>query len=217
MITINESERLVDLIRRENDNISLPFSQSYMYADAKISVSVDSHTYSGNAVPFNILPRLIKKHNDDKAYEAHLQMYILQNVGRNDSLDRALSISSNNIEWIGNEVSCGVGMQRIDVMLSKVESESQRILMPIELKAVYAQSDNLRQIRRYIDWIEQYYIPNRISTIRPVLICRAGGLTDGLKEEFRMFNNQAYGRYLPLLYIEYTIEGDNLIFTDTSY
>ena len=217
MITIYESERLVDLIRRENDNISLPFSQSYMYADAKISVSVDSYTYSGNAVPFNILPRLIKKHNDDKAYEAHLQMYILQNVGRNDSLDRALSISSNNIEWIGNEVSCGVGMQRIDVMLSKVESESQRILMPIELKAVYAQSDNLRQIRRYIDWIEQYYIPNRISTIRPVLICRAGGLTDGLKEEFRMFNNQAYGRYLPLLYIEYTIEGDNLIFTDTSY
>lgn len=217
MITIYESERLVDLIRRENDNISLPFSQSYMYADAKISVSVDSYTYSGNAVPFNILPRLIKKHNDDKAYEAHLQMYILQNVGRNDSLDRALSISSNNIEWIGNEVSCGVGMQRIDVMLSKVESESQRILMPVELKAVYAQSDNLRQIRRYIDWIEQYYIPNRISTIRPVLICRAGGLTDGLKEEFRMFNNQAYGRYLPLLYIEYTIEGDNLIFTDTSY
>ena len=108
-------------------------------------------------------------------------------------------------------------MQRIDVMLSKVESESQRILMPIELKAVCAKSDNLRQIRRYVDWIEQYYIPNRISTIRPALICRAGGLTEDLKEEFRMFNNEANGRYLPLLYIEYTIEEDNLIFTETSY
>lgn len=217
MITIYESERLVDLIRRENDNIPLPLSQSYIFSDAKISVSADSYTYAGSALSFNILPRLIKRHNDDKSYEAHLQMYILQNVGRNASLDRALGISGNSLEWIGNEVSCGVGMQRMDVMLSKVESESQRILMPVELKAVYAQSDNLRQIRRYIDWIEQYYIPNRISTIRPVLICRTGGLTDGLKEEFKVFNNEAEGRYLPLLYIEYSIKGDNLIFTETSY
>ena len=65
--------------------------------------------------------------------------------------------------------------------------------MPIELKAVHASEDNIRQIERYIDWIEQYYIPNRMSTIQPVLLCRAGGLTDRLRQRFNWFNLDAGG------------------------
>ena len=56
------------------------------------------------------------------------------------------------------------------------------MLYPIELKAVGAYEDNTRQLNRYIDWLEQYYIPNRISIIQPVLICKKDyPLSDELK------------------------------------
>lgn len=217
MITIYESERLIDLIRRENNHIVLPLSGNYNYECGLITVSTDRCNYSGPVTPFNILPRLIRKHLDGKAYEAHLQMYIVQNLGRNKSLDNSLGISSNCIEWIGNEVSCGVGMQRIDIMLSKIQSTTQRIIMPIELKAVHASEDNIKQIERYIDWIEQYYIPNRMSTIQPVLLCRAGGLTDRLRQRFNSFNSDSRGRYLPLRYIEYSVDAGGIQFNNMDY
>lgn len=58
-------------------------------------------------------------------------MYIVQNIGRNPSIDNALGIS-DNVEWIGNEVACGVGMQRIDIMVSKSVGPLDRVVMPIE-------------------------------------------------------------------------------------
>ncbi len=217
MITIYESERLIELIRRENNHISLPLSSNYDYRNGLIALPTSSYNYSGSTTPFNILPRLIRKHQDGKSYEAHLQMYIVQNIGRNTSLDKALGISSGCIEWIGNEVSCGVGMQRIDIMLSTIQSATQRIIMPIELKAVDVAPNNVKQIERYIDWIEQYYIPNRMSTIQPVLICRSGGLTDSIRQIFNQFNLAANGRYLPLKYIEYAITQSKIVFTNIAY
>ena len=168
MIAVYEAERLIDLIRRKNRHIVMRSDSGYTYSCGKIVVGA-SNTYSGRKVGMNILPRLISKYAAGKAHEAHLQMYIAQRLGRDDGLDSALGILPGQIEWIGNEVSCGVGMQRIDIMVSKVESETRRVVMPIELKAVPASADNIRQIRRYIDWIEQYYIPNRTSVIQPVL------------------------------------------------
>ena len=49
--------------------------------------------------------------------ESHLQAFILQNLDKDNNLKKLLT-KSKKIEWIGNEVSCGVGMQRIDIMLS---------------------------------------------------------------------------------------------------
>lgn len=217
MITIYESERLIDLIRRENNYSYLPFANSYDYSSGQITSNMATYTYSGRQVPFNILPRLIAKHQGNMSHEAHLQMYVAQNVGRNVSLDTALGILNQTIEWIGNEVSCGVGMQRIDIMLSKIENPTQRIVLPVELKAIPASVNNIRQISRYIDWIEQYYIPNRTSTIEPVLICQPGGLTPHLIQAFRNFNAAAMGRHLPLRYIEYEIVNNDIVFTKISY
>lgn len=145
-------------------------------------------------------------------------MYITQNIGlsTNKTLDDALGISNKNIEWIGNEVSCGFGMQRIDIMFSITESNTKRILYPIELKAVPAYEDNTRQLTRYIDWIEQYYIPNRISIIQPVLICRNGAiLSDEIKQSFKDFNKRK--GIFPLKYIEYAIEKNEINFNVVEY
>lgn len=217
MITIYESDRLIDLIRRENNYLSLLNAKGYDYSSGLIVTDSVTYNYSGRQDKFDILPRLIAKHQGNKSYEAHLQMYIAKEVGRNSNLDAALGLTNQTIEWIGNEVSCGVGMQRIDVMLSKIVSSTHRIVLPIELKAVPASEDNIRQINRYIDWIEQYYIPNRTSTIEPVLICQQGGLTSKLREIFHNFNLAAKGRHLPLRYIEYNILNNGITFNNMPY
>lgn len=221
MITIYEAERLIDLIRQKNNNTPLKCKNtalSYDLNSYSIITKKETFDYTGRQEEINILPRLIEKYNSSKAHEAHLQMYITQNLGRgkNKSLDAALGINNKSIEWLGNEVSCGVGMQRIDVMFSIEESKTQRYLYPIELKAVSASEDNTRQLTRYIDWIEQYYKPNRISTIQPVLICKKGKtLSNNIKKSFNEFNKRK--GILPLKYIEYEISNNEIFFKNEGY
>lgn len=118
MITIYESERLIDLIRRDNNYVALPNSPSYSFINNEIKAEQSRFSYSGRIEYFNILPRFTALKNAKRACESHLQMYLTQNIGRNNIIDTALGINDGTVEWIGNEVSCGVGMQRIDIMLS---------------------------------------------------------------------------------------------------
>lgn len=218
MITIYEAERLFGLIRAKNNNQHI-VGNSYSYSnDKQIALNTQAANYRGKThITFNILPRLLNKKANNKAYESHLQMFITQNLGNHKSLDTALNTTHQVIEWLGNEVSCGVGMQRIDIMFSKRNDDIDREIVPIELKARPASADNIRQISRYIDWIQQYYISNRPSTVRPVLICPASNLSGVTKQAFHNFNAQYNGICLPLEYIEVTDDGNNLIFTNTPY
>lgn len=221
MITIYEAERLFNLIRAKNNYKPLD-NKYFSFSNDEIVTTDSNKDYKGDTSDsINILPRLIYKYNCKQAFEAHLQMYILQSVGRNlnPSLEKSLDIdiSKDKIEWIGNEVSCGVGMQRIDLLLS-VNKDDKHILYTIELKAVKAETYNLRQIKRYIDWLEQYYIPNRPSIIQPVLICRKSKDSNkNLSQSFTEFNNEYASRCLPLKYIEFEINKNNLSFTETNY
>lgn len=92
------------------------------------------------------------------------------NLERNTEL-RELLLNNKNVEWLGNEVSCGVGMQRIDV-LSIHQEENEKIITPIELKATKARKGITRQLKRYVDWLELYFIPNiKVQAkIQPVII-----------------------------------------------
>lgn len=221
MITLYESKKLIDLIRIHNDNTELRvFNKGLSYDKGKFKIITipECKKYEGRKEVINILPRLIKKYTERKAHEAHLQMYITQNLGlgNNKTLDSIFNVNRKNIEWLGNEVSCGVGMQRIDILFSKKESETKNILYPIELKAVPSYSDNTRQLTRYIDWIEQYYKPNMVSLIQPVLLCKKENeLSNELKELFYKFNKRR--GILPLIYIEYEIKGDNIFFEKVDY
>jgi RecB family endonuclease NucS len=168
------------------------------------------------------LPRLIAKYQDGNSFESHLQAYITKNLGKgiNTSLDEAI-LNSAQIEWLGNEVSCGVGMQRIDVMPSVVQNE-QRILIPIELKAVEADERNIIQIQRYVDWIEQYYIPNRQSDIQPVLVAKKisdkqSNAYERLIDSFSRFNKTNKSRCAKLKYIEFDLDNGDLSFEIVAY
>ncbi|PJE81158.1 hypothetical protein COU58_04000 [Candidatus Pacearchaeota archaeon CG10_big_fil_rev_8_21_14_0_10_32_42] len=118
MITIYETDRLFKLIRDKNNRQKIN-SQNFSYNmnNQKIISSETKQNYSGRKEEINVLPRLIKRYQEDKAFESHLQAYICKNVDIEEQLKKLL-IQDNKLEWIGNEVSCGVGMQRIDIALS---------------------------------------------------------------------------------------------------
>lgn len=124
------------------------------------------------------------------------------------------------MEWLGNEVSCGVGMQRIDVAISLVKPSS-KVISAIELKAVEASTDNVYQLQRYVDWLEQYYLPNRPSDIQPVLVSKK--IQDKTQQQyidivksFKGFVSKNPNCY-PLKYIEYEIINNALVFHDEKY
>lgn len=218
MLMPHEADRLFSLIRSKNNCKALN-GNSFTYENGRqVENMLQTEEYAGKTrTAFDILPRLIYKKRNGKAYEAHLQMYLVQHIGRDPILDRVLKADCKSIEWLGNEVSCGVGMQRIDVMFSRKTEENTKEIVPVELKAVPASEDNVRQLSRYIDWIEQYYIPNRPGIIRPVLICPKSELGQKTIDAFRAFNAKSNGRYLPLEYIEFTDDGEALKFDNVMY
>ena len=123
-------------------------------------------------------------------------------------------------EWIGNEVSCGVGMQRIDVMLSVIKNNT-RIALATELKSSEATAETVFQLQRYVNWIEQYYVPNRISDIQPVLISekidnKNQPYYSSVLTSFKKFNEQN-DKCIPIKYVEYEIVNDKLEFNDQEY
>jgi predicted RNA-binding protein len=223
MITLYESEKLFKLFRDKNGRKTLNVSNlTFDSEKQQIKEDKTKRAYSGRKEAINIVPRLVSKYNLNRAFETHLQAYIVQRLGRkiNQNLDNII-LNGASFEWLGNEVSCGVGMQRIDVMLS-IKGESSRLVIPIELKAVEASTINVIQIQRYVDWLEQYYLPNMISDIQPILISKK--ITDKNDEDykeviesFKAFNKKNKDGCLKLKYIEYEVIGNDLKFIEITY
>lgn len=202
MITIYESERLRKLIRDKNNREYLE-SQFFSFDEntQEIIVSNQENTYVGRQELINVLPRLIRKYRNNQQFETHLQAFIVQN------LENIHIFRQEQKEWIGNEVSCGVGMQRIDIMLSVLRN-NERVCIPVELKSTCAFTGITTQVQRYVDWIEQYYIPNRPSDIEPMIISRKienkeNEAYNALINEFNNFNE--HNNTLKLRYVEFSI------------
>lgn len=234
MITIYEAGYLISLLKRKNNFTPISSNnpnQKFVFQNDRIlldNTQNASPILDDKPITIDILPRFQMKYNQKNAHEAHLQMYITQNLGmvNNSTLNEALNIRQNSVEWIGNEVACGVGMQRIDVMFSQKISDNERILTPIELKCICLEQKNvdriLNQINRYIEWIEQYYIPNSpTSIIQPMLLCKANFKQNNRQQTMTnsiifnaitTFNQNGINRYLPLQIVEYYFNNQNLIF-----
>ncbi len=162
--------------------------------------------------------------SEDETYDPNMsvdEIYAkFQLLTRQHNLWKSRYCENCAIEWIGNEVSCGVGMQRIDIMLSLFEND-QRIVIPIELKACEPKENNVIQIQRYIDWIEQYYIPNRQGDIQPMLIAETMD-NDSVKfkrvtQSFKDFNSSNRQRCKSLKYMEYKITDNSIDFRMVEY
>ena len=226
MITHYEAERLLQLIRNKSERKELDYSGNLLSFDPKsekiISLGGEANSYKGRQEEINLLPRLLSKYQEGKSFKSHLQAYITQNIGLgiNESLDSAV-LDRGRIEWLGNEVSCGVGMQRIDLMPS-VMKEKQRVLIPIELKSVEANEKNVDQIQRYVDWIQQYYLPNKPSDIQPILLAnkinkKATESYRNLIDTLHRFNEKNNVNCEPLKLIEFFRHRNDMQFEFVSY
>lgn len=225
MITYYESERLCQLIRDKNNKQEIIHQNTMLSFDERMEIIIDTgkppNNYDGHQEEINILPRLNHKSHKGQRFEVHLQAYIIKNLGLgiNQSLDDSV-LQDKNMEWLGNEVSCGVGMQRIDIMLAVKDGE-QPICVPIELKAALADAHNIIQIQRYVDWIEQYYLPNKPSDIQPILITKEYPNKDSndykqIIDSFIQFN-QDNKNINKLRYIEYALKDNDLLFKSVEY
>ncbi len=172
MITDNESRRLEILLSAKNNDEYLE-SNFFSFENNEIVASDVEKIYAGQGNELDILPRLLYKDRRNNKCESHLQAYVVQNIDK-ESLKPLLLENIDNL-WIGNEVSCGVGMQRIDVATMQITEEAV-IINVIELKCVEAYNEIIdNQIPWYIEWIRNYILPTfprKVVIINPVIIAK---------------------------------------------
>lgn len=160
MITDYEYEDLLSKLSKVNNGQHLK-STHFSYDDSKKEIvsSVSTNKYTGAAAQIDIVSRLLHKADKRNAFETHLQAYLTQNIGRNRQFNDLL-IDPKSDYWIGNEVSCGVGMQRIDILLIQKIGKEIHIRL-IELKDEEpTESIVTDQIPWYLSWLSYYVVPN---------------------------------------------------------
>lgn len=169
MITDYEFNHIVKKIQQKNNNIKINSKGIWFDSDdVKIKPTEELYEYKGNPLPINLYPRLIYKKNKRNAYELHLQAYICQNLEK----IKPILINKEMITWIGNEVSCGVGMQSIDIMFFQNDDTNINIIL-CELKDEQPTRYIESQIQKYLNWISEYMAPNysKKVNIYPTIIC----------------------------------------------
>ena len=175
MITDYESDRLIHKIRRMNENQALQERSFSFDAETGKIIGIDEvKSYIGAMDSVDISKRLLVKYKNGKAFESHLQAYIVQNCLK-QPLSDILGINRENPVWVGNEVSCGVGMQRIDVVILQ-ETENAAVINLVELKDECPYDGIVTyQLPWYVTWIMNYWAPlyrHKKLTIIPVVIAK---------------------------------------------
>ena len=92
----------------------------------------------------------------------------------------------------------------------------------MELKSVEANEKNLVQIQRYVDWIRQYYLPNRPSDIQPILLVKkinkkGTEFYRNLIDDLHRFKEKNNVNCKPLKLIEFLRSHNELQFEFVSY
>ncbi|MFI3227204.1 MAG: DUF91 domain-containing protein [Clostridia bacterium] len=162
MITDYEFKDLLQKLKLKNSNHSLK-SDGFTYNSIKYQIIESKReNYIGGKKPINITSRMLFKAMNRKVFEVHLQAHIMQNFDKKPLMNLLIPFEEQSF-WIGNEVSCGVGMQRIDIMIIQ-EVDDNVYIKIIELKHTEPYDDIIkRQIIWYIKWVSEYVAPNYIN------------------------------------------------------
>ena len=214
MIFDYESNRIESLIKSKNRNNFLEGKNfSFDNINNKIILSNDSNKYNGPFYSIDIKNRLLYKAKNNNAYEVHLQAYIMQNFDKSP-LNLYLFDQSATSKWIGNEVSCGVGMQRIDIMTVS-ENEKDVYIKIIELKHIepYPEIVNI-QLKWYVKWCNDYIVPNfnnKNVYLEPIVFAKD---IQNYNDFYSLCLNEKYhvenAKISPIQYIGFCIENEQI-------
>ena len=224
MITDNEAKRLVNLLKQRNHNVELKADNfSYDENECKIVPCATRKKYNGVHDSIDVSARLITRHQKNVAHEVHLQACILQNIDA-PQLSGLLQIDRSKNIWIGNEVSCGVGMQSIDIMTQQ-DKDNSICINVIELKDELPKEEIQAQISKYIEWLQDYIIPlyqDKNIYIRPVIIAKCFAQQKKQREFLLKCENMSFpssarnAHVLPVLYLGYKVNNSNISFFDVA-
>jgi hypothetical protein len=143
----------------------------------------ESTPYGGRTdeVP-DIRERLTGLFGTSRKCELHLQAYLMQELGRNADLT-SLFFPNVDLKWIGNEIYCGAGMQKIDLLAYTSNDAGNRFVHLFELKDGAADESAAAQLNRYVKWLRAH-IPGIVpQQIIPTIVSREA--TDGFHSELR--------------------------------
>lgn len=217
MITNYEYNQIMKKIELKNKDKYIK-SNNFDYDKEKNQIiSLDKEfKYTGKKESLNIKNRLIYKKNRGNAYESHLQAYILQNL-----FDiSCLKINEDKITWIGNEVSCGVGMQSIDICFIQ-ENDREVNIAICELKDEQPVEYIKYQLAKYVEWIKDYIIPtyNKKIILNPIIIAPKPKLKT--KEMFKLIEDSLIYKsektdVKKIKYIEFEEKNNEILFKEMS-
>ena len=170
MITDYEYNDLVRRIDKKNRGQFLNGSAFTFFPQKMCIISWQRPgKYSGRMESIDIYPRMLFKASKNNSFETHLQAFIIQNID-DPKLNSLIMPLPSQDYWLGNEVSCGVGMQRIDLMIKQEDRENIYIKC-IELKDEEpVTAEIINQIGWYIRWIYDYMVPNYKITNKAIHI-----------------------------------------------
>lgn len=225
MITDYESKVLIDKIKLKNEiyhKINSPIQSNYFSfnsSENRIVITENKTQYTGEQSEIDISKRMFAKAKRRQAYEAHLQAYIIQNCDT-EKLFSLLAPCSDLPLWIGNEVSCGVGMQSIDTMLIQ-EDEDNIYLRIVELKCIEPYDGIIDyQLPWYIKWVKMYLSPlykhKTVHIFPTILACKINDqnkLTSYIQKCKSSTRWRAGHTFIyDIEYIGYTINDDEIVF-----
>jgi len=234
-ITIQESRRLIELLKAENQGetiIRLNNNEALAYdlATKRIIKTSAVYNYLGSFNNTeNVLRMMISKDKSNHAYEIELQSYFTKYIGTLKKLE-PITGSNNHLIWFGNEVSCGVGMQKIDIFSITSEERENKVFNLVELKCIPAYSNIALQLERYVIWTESFIEGAINSNIQPIVVSRkiingyhkrTGAPLKGLKERknainsFKEFNNLNISRKIN--WFEFDFINNDITFEKVEY
>ena len=219
-----EAERLINMIRDKNNgrpiadaNFTGGFDWDKRNRRIITTPSRQSYPYQRSFI-FETLEKICTLQKQKRAYETLLQLYFTENIGFKKELE---PIVGSNVTWFGNEVACGVGMQKIDILTIN-QNAGRTEYRIIELKDEPVQRDVVDQIEYYVKWASQSWgrhLDGAFSwNIQPIIV---GPPHDprtwkATIEAFKNFNQKKLA--LPLLYFEFEIYcGKSIVFTRVKY
>ncbi len=207
MITLKESERIFTLLSQKNSGKSL-LGQGFLWdCTSQLIKSGEAVKYPNISKSLDVRPRLIAQYvNSKRAFENLLQAFIVGNV----EIVLKKILKGQKIDWLGNEVSCGVGMQRIDILVQSHDSNGNIFVYPIELKDEPLTIDIFKQMSRYIAWLQLYYQNNKKQKIVPIVVAAIPKQRKGkympTKADFEQFNRDNKNNCQELKYITFSAD-----------
>jgi len=238
-ITNEEAEKLIYLIKEKNENQCLENHNNLNFDNGRQEIINDDEeptTYdpSKTREGLNIFPLMKLRHDQGRSHEVHLQTYITENSGKDNNALNEITGRNSNIIWMGNEVSCGVGMQKIDIF-SIVLINDEKEFRVTELKSVYATSDITRQLKRYVDWTVLFIDDADIEKIQPIIVSlKIPDNSRSSKRKYEIPERQRFSAFFqslidslnqfntgnnckPIRFFEYSINEGDITFEEFDY